>query len=175
MHVLRMPGDRTPCPGCGARFPASDGPTHRYMESSPGCWAAYGQVLAREYENAAAMSVHQLTVDAYAVQHPGVPGPQAIQSVGIHLATLHLFIDEGVPLIHGSTLHKRGAALSDGFHWLTPPADWGQVTVADVVAVASVPDHREMVWKWARSAWAAWAEHHETVRGWAARIRSGVV
>lgn len=170
-----MTPDLVPCPGCHARFPAGDGPTHRYLESSPGCWAAYGRVLAREYENAAMMSVHQLTVDAYAVQHPGAPGPQAIQSVGIHLATLHLFLDEGVPLAHGPTLHKRGAALSQAFRWLPPPAERGEVTVADLVDVNSVPDHRETVWSWARSAWAAWEEHHETVREWAAMIRSGVV
>lgn len=145
------------------------------MESSPGCWAAYGRVLAREFENAAMMSVHQLTVDAYAVQHPGVPGPQAIQSVAIHLATLHLFIDEGVPLRHGPTLHKRGAALSDRFRWLTPPASRGEVTVAELVNATSVPDHREMVWKWARSAWGAWEAHHETVREWAGMIREGIV
>lgn len=36
------------CVGCGGLFPEMDGPTHRYMESSPGCWAAYGEVLARE-------------------------------------------------------------------------------------------------------------------------------
>jgi hypothetical protein len=32
---------------------------------------------------------HHLVVDTYAVQHPGVPSPQAIQSVAIHLIRLH--------------------------------------------------------------------------------------
>lgn len=170
-----MTSEPTPCPGCGASFAPGDGPTHRYLESSPGCWAAYGRVLAREYENAAMMSVHQLTVDAYAVQHPGVPGAQAIQSAAIHLVSLHLFVDEGVPLVHGPTLHKRGAALSDHFHWLNPPAERGGVTVADLLKVTSVPDHRETAWSWARSAWSAWEEHHETVRAWAALVRRGIV
>ena len=36
------------CLGCGAELPVFAGPVHRYMESSPGCWAAYGEVLARD-------------------------------------------------------------------------------------------------------------------------------
>jgi hypothetical protein len=61
-----------PCIGCHALFPDVDGPVHRYMESSPGCWASYGEVLVREYTEPSYFGVHRLTVDAYAVQHPGV-------------------------------------------------------------------------------------------------------
>lgn len=39
------------CIGCGAMFADQEGPTHRYMESSPGCWAVYGEVVAREYSD----------------------------------------------------------------------------------------------------------------------------
>lgn len=28
-----------------------EGPTHRYIVSSSACWALYGEVLAREFEN----------------------------------------------------------------------------------------------------------------------------
>ncbi len=66
--------EREPCFSCGALVPATDGTTHDHMLSSPGCWAIYGEVLAREYERPAYMADHRLTVDAYAVQHPGEPG-----------------------------------------------------------------------------------------------------
>ena len=60
------------CPGCGALFPDIKGATHRYIESSPGCWAADGEVLAREYADPAVFGrVHRLTVDTCAVQQPG--------------------------------------------------------------------------------------------------------
>lgn len=39
------------CPGCGLMTAVQDGPTHPYVVSSPGCWAIYGEVLAREYQN----------------------------------------------------------------------------------------------------------------------------
>src|SRR5262245_21594553 len=29
---------RTRCVGCGGLVPKMEGPTHRYMEASPGCW-----------------------------------------------------------------------------------------------------------------------------------------
>src|SRR5436190_1879442 len=38
-----------PCIGCGVLTPDADGPTHPYLGASPGCWAVYGEVLAREY------------------------------------------------------------------------------------------------------------------------------
>lgn len=41
------------CFSCGGLFPDIDGPTHRYMTSSAGCWSVYGEVLAREYSNPA--------------------------------------------------------------------------------------------------------------------------
>lgn len=82
-----------PCPGCGGRFLNGNGPVHRYMESSPGCWAAYGDVIAREYSESALADVHRLSVDSYAAQHPGRPSPQSMKSVGVHLIRLCLTVE----------------------------------------------------------------------------------
>jgi len=57
----------------GGLLPQMEGPTHRYMESSPGCWYAHGEVLSREYSDQAFRPAHRLTVDSYAVPHPGRP------------------------------------------------------------------------------------------------------
>ena len=84
------------CFGCGGLVPQMDGPTHRYMLSSPGCWHVYGQVLVRDYTDPALRDVHRLTVDSYAVQHPGQPTPQAIQSVCVHLMSLCLIVERGL-------------------------------------------------------------------------------
>jgi hypothetical protein len=38
----------SPCPGCGALFPDFEGPTHRYIGASAGCWALFNwSVTAR--------------------------------------------------------------------------------------------------------------------------------
>ena len=75
------------CCGCGGRFTdPADEDSHPYMLSSAGCWSACNGLLAREYQDVALFArCHRLTVDAYAVQHPGLDGPQARNSVGIHL------------------------------------------------------------------------------------------
>jgi hypothetical protein len=41
--------------------------------------------------------VHRLTVDTYAVQHPGRPTPQTIQSVTVHLISLSCVLERGSP------------------------------------------------------------------------------
>lgn len=83
------------CIGCQAEFAQIDGPTHEYVLSSPGCWAAYGEVLAREYSDYRPTRLHRLTVDTYAVQHPGVNVPAARRSVGLHLSRLYLLLEAG--------------------------------------------------------------------------------
>lgn len=35
------------CPGYEVLVPEIDGPTHRYIEASAGCWAAYGKLLEK--------------------------------------------------------------------------------------------------------------------------------
>jgi hypothetical protein len=154
------------CIGCGGLVPQMDGPTHRYMESSPGCWHLYGEVLAREYGDRAFAAVHRLTVDAYAVQHPGRPSPQAIQSVCVHLLSLCLVLERGLAANYATRVMGEATRAKGRFFWLTPPALLGRVTVADVAAAAAPHEHEERVRAWAEAAWSAWAEHHATVRSW---------
>jgi Family of unknown function (DUF5946) len=156
-----------PCPGCGARFAPVDGPVHEYMDSSPACWHAFGLVLAREYETPALQSVHRLSVDSYAVQHPGGTSRQAVQSVGVHLARLCLFLEHGLSAEDANAAMLRVGKTKAEMVPLSRPASLGAVTVADVVAADDATRHIETVHRWARSAWLAWFEHHETVRRWA--------
>lgn len=153
------------CIGCGGSFADIEGPTHRYMESSPGCWAAYGEVLAREYSDQVYFQVHRLTVDAYAVQHPGRPSPQSIQSVAVHLIHLYLILETGFGKQRANDAIKA-AADSRTYTWLTPPPSLGSITVADVHKAKNVEEHTQLVRAWAKSAWAAWSPHHAAIRAW---------
>lgn len=154
------------CLGCGAEFPERDGPTHRYMASSPACWAAYGEVLAREYSDPAYFQVHRLSVDAYAVQHPGKPSPQTIQSIAVHLVRLCLLLERSLPMERANDAMLKASEREENYVWLTPPANLGSVTVADVVDAVDVNAHMAAVRRWAESAWQAWSPHHVTVRSW---------
>ena len=148
-------------------FPASAGPVHRYVESSPGCWAVYGEVLAREYGDAAYFLVHRLTVDAYATQHPGQPSPRSIQSVAIHLVSLCLTFEHHLPAELATAAMQAAAKGKAAFRWLEPPLVRGRITAADVHRAGSVKEHSQTVWTWAEDVWAAWSAHHGTIRAWA--------
>ena len=148
-------------------FADIDGPTHPYMLSSPGCWAAFGEVLQREYGSPELQEVHRLSVDADAAQHPGTPSRQSIHSVGLHLARLHLQLDRGL-----SAQEANDAMLVLGrdkheLTWLEPPASLGEVTVADVIGCLGPEDHKAAVRMWARSVLNAWSIHQPTVERWA--------
>jgi hypothetical protein len=136
------------------------------MESSPACWAAFGVVLAREYSDPAYFQAHRLSVDAYAVQHPGKPSPQTIQSVAVHLVRLCLLLERGLPMQRANDAMLKASEREDLYVWLAPPASLGAVTVADVWQATDVETHMAAVRRWAESAWQAWACHHRTIREW---------
>lgn len=155
-----------PCVGCGGLFPDIEGPTHRYMEASPGCWAAYGEVLARQYNDSAYREVYRLAVDSYAAQHPGQPSSQSINSVGVHLVRLCLFIEHGLDVQRANDAMLEITKMKSQFVWLSPPPSRGAVTVADVQNAKTAEQHEQVVREWAASVWTAWSAHHQTVRNW---------
>lgn len=159
------------CIGCGADVADESGPVHRYLAAAPGCWRIYGEVLAREYGDPAYARAHRLGVDAYAVQHPGTESPQTTGSAGVHLARLCLILERELPLADADAAMAHFAANSKGaLHWLDPPQHQGPVTVVDVWRATNPHMHHDAVLKWAASAWAAWAAHHEQIRSWVDRF-----
>ncbi len=152
------------CFGCGGFFPETSGATHKYMLSTAGCWSAYGDLLVREYENPVLFgAVHRLTVDAYALQHPGdVSDRRAIQSVWVHYAALHLAFEKKRPLADIPPVMQKLAGGS--FPPLpTIPAGFA-VTHADVIA-GPVDNHAALVRDWARCAYDAWSALSQPVKG----------
>jgi hypothetical protein len=136
------------------------------MESSPGCWEIYGEVLAREYSDRAYATVHRMTVDTYAVQHPGTPSEQSIYSVGIHLLRLFLVFERGYSDAAAAKAMPVLSRLKHSFYWLTPPESLGSKTVRDVWMAEGAAQHTAAVREWAESAWQAWSAHHEQIKKW---------
>lgn len=141
------------CCGCGGLFSAIDGPTHAYMLSSAGCWAAYGEVLAREYADPALFAAsHHLTVDADAVQHPvDADDRRAVQSVWLHFAALDAIFAQGAT--HDAALKVLQEMARRTFSSL-PVMQAMSLTVGDVGADSEI--HIASVERWARSAYEAW-------------------
>ena len=160
-------GELVLCPGCGLELPESDGPTHAYLGASAACWAVFGEVLAKEYQDARYYKVHQLTVDAYAAQHPGKPERKSIQSVALHLVGLHLALERSRPPEAILAAHRACAARARDFIWLDPPAPPFDMTILDVAAADTAEDHGTRVHAHADAVWRTWTPHHGIIRHWA--------
>ncbi len=154
------------CSGCGSRLPAVNGPIHAYMLSSPACWNAFGAVIEREYSDPRLMNVHRLTVDTWAVQHPGDGSRRAIQSVGLHLARLLVQLEQGLSETGTASAMLAFASCKAELPEL-PPRQSYRMTVADVVACVEPDEHRRAVLRWAEETWADWADQHDFIRDWA--------
>lgn len=157
------------CPGCGALLAEIDGPTHAYMTSSPACYALFTQILAHEYSDPDLLITHRLSVDTYAVQHPGAQtSRREIQSVGLHLARLSLQLmhtlapKETNDVMLGLSKHKTTLVA------LPPPAQFS-ITVADVAPLAGTNQHSATVRKWAESTWNDYASSHRYINDWVAQ------
>lgn len=159
-----MPVD-TACPGCGLTGRSDDdGPTHDYLESTPACWAAFGRLVAADYASPERMAFHQLVVDAYAAQHPGTGERRQVQSVGLHLMTLCLFLDHDVDPSLGTQLHRRMVGRP-AFRRLERTGP-GELTVVHVPAGGEPQPAREAAYRWARSVWTTYEPHWASVHDW---------
>ena len=143
------------CPGCGVILDHREGPSHDYMLSSAGCWERYGLILAREYENPVLFAAaHRWTVDAYALQHPGLQDERrAYRSVRMHYVSLHLIFE------HGRSHRAATAALQKlaKLDYLPLPERPASFSLSsDHVLAAERSEHVERVEAWARSAFEAW-------------------
>jgi hypothetical protein len=157
------------CCGCGAVLEVVDGPTHDYMRGSPACFRLFGDLLAFEYltpDDPQVQMFHRLSVDTYAVQHPGdTKSRRQIQSVGLHLARLMLQLDNPRPPKETNDVMLGLGRDKQTLEWLAPPNDFA-ITIADVHPFAGGAQHVEKVREWAGSAWADWGTHHDYIRTW---------
>lgn len=171
-----------PCPGCGVLFPPYDGPIHRYVGASAACWALICSLASgsppdpellmqssaprvtpafRPHKDA--QFLEQVWGDAYGVQHHGDDSPQAIQSVAIHLLTLHGAITRRTD---GMWIRRRALRTRGVFHKLAPPPRGRSLTIRHLFpsegtdAVVARSDY-------AGSVYDGWmALHRTTVESW---------
>ena len=158
----------TICPDCGAQVPEAFA-VDRWSEGGhPACRAAFTSVLARVAGNPVLLETHQLTVAAYAVQHPAPRSRRAARAVAAHLLALHLMLERGAD---ASTAREAMSDLlecdDDAIGRWDPPVDRGSLTVTDLHETRDPVTHLRIERLWAESAWAAWVEHHPRVREWA--------
>jgi Family of unknown function (DUF5946) len=163
---VSVPADLRACPGCGLELPELDAPTPANVGASAACWALYGRLLVYEYSQAPSARHHRLTVDTYAVQHPGRPEHGSNRSQALHLIGLCLLLEQRASARQTTKLLAQVLEHRPSFRWLEPPVPNGTITVSDVVAPRNPDDHARRIEQWASRVWSSWAPHHASVRGW---------
>lgn len=159
------------CPGCLAHLPAIGGPTHRYIGASGACWDLFAGLSNGGEPPLAPGPLNGLLVDAYAVQHPGVPSDQSIQSVAVHLLALYGILDKELSPELALTIRLKAVnertPKHGRFHWLIPPDFSGSITVADIAAQPTPAARTELLQRYIQEVWARWAAlHRDTIINW---------
>ena len=163
-----MEHSATRCPGCHLEMPRGAATYDGYFHASPECWSVFCEVLQTEFGNAVLFGqVHQLSVDAYAVQHAGGPHPD--NSVCVHLAGLHLTLDRGIPPVRVPSFLQRIASTVTSWPHFAPPDERGPLTVFDVASAGSPEQHAERARAWAEHVWRTWNPHHAAIADFVAR------
>ena len=155
------------CPGCGDRLPAIDGARHAYVGASSACWTRFAEWSSMPPQWPSS-PLRRLAIDAYMVQHPGVPERRAIQSVGLHLVGLWLGLERDLPPGDLSSTLQRVMQHPPAWRWLDPPEPNGATTIGDVIAARAAAHEAGAVDAFVRGVWGAWSAHHDVVAGWAA-------
>jgi hypothetical protein len=130
----------------------------------------FDELVAKAWESPDRASVHNLLVDAYAMQHTEEYGRSAKAFVA-HLVGLCC----GVEASAERELYWAIPRWLDGPTRVTRPADVegrGTATIDDVRAPANEADYPELVRQWARDVWAAYGDQHATAREWLAAVRA---
>lgn len=152
------------CFSCKAPVPDIQGPVHEYMNSASGCWKLYGDILAKEYNpDFYNQDIHRITVDAFALQHPGKPERRAIQSVNAHLISLYCIYEKKLSGELATRILRRvveNKNITDNFVWLEPPKFENTLNVTDVLKATNREEHERLVREWGNSVWQVWKEKH---------------
>ena len=139
---------------------------------APACWAIFAALQNAGEPPLAPAPMNALLGDAYAAQHPGTPSPQAIQSVAVHLLTLHGVLADGVGVdralwLRLETLQERSGPRKGRYSWLEPPDFAGPLAIADIVRQPTPQTRSVAVARYVEGVYRAWAAAHgATIAGW---------
>jgi len=135
--------------------------------STVGCQRLFESIGLREYEDMRFARYHRIAVDVYAMQHPDRYGRSA-KSFAAHLTGLCAWLE------NASTVQSVNAAVQ---RWLSGPSpiqkpalppSYGAITIRDLVDAEDPVRYGEVLRRWARATWNAYAPLHATAREWIA-------
>lgn len=123
----------------------------------------FGQVLIREYESPECGAVHLLSVDCYALQHSEDHSPR---SNAYHLLRLCWVLFGGGSADIGQKDKGPMQFIMEKYYRsfleirAPPLRHRGKITVIDMYHTKNAAEHKEMAYRWGRSVWDTYLEHH---------------
>ncbi|MCB9456146.1 MAG: hypothetical protein H6671_09175 [Anaerolineaceae bacterium] len=140
------------CPECGAVV----------TEGREGCQALYDAFAFQAMADFRVAAVHALAFDTYCMQHVETYCVSA-KSYAAHLTRLCVGVEYGGdPALY--------AALQRWYHaGLVKPAilyERGQITIAEIQAIADVPAKVTRIREWAEHVWDVYNSQHALARQW---------
>lgn len=151
------------CPGCELSLPRMEnGWTDPKVNASAECLRLCHELCLYTLPRGDTFFIHQVVVDAYAAQHAG-PATKPI-TVAFALIGLCLLLERGHTGKAVQRAHMRLAARSKRWPSFQSPANRGNVTVADVLAVEPGGERDSAIMRWAESVWTAWEQTHREIR-----------
>jgi Family of unknown function (DUF5946) len=148
-----------PCPSCGAR-----------VGGRQACQEIFNELSALAWSSPARASVHNLVVDAYAMQHSEEYG-RSVKSCVAHLTALCC----GIEAAGDTELYWQIPRWLDGHvNFVRPPdlRNRGSITVADVWRPAGEEEYPQLVRRWAENVWHACSSVQGQARQWLDAVRA---
>lgn len=141
------------CEDCGAIV----------SEGRTGCLKLFEEILAREFSDYRYGRIHRLTVDSYALQHPG-RYMLSSKSFAAHLTGMCAAMEDEHAYSTNQVVQKwlsTNPQIEKPAHL---PEQRGHVTITHIHSAQDADEHIKRVRGWAQSVWIAWAEHHDLAR-----------
>lgn len=158
------------CPGCGVRLPSSDAQPDARYNASGECWQLYLELYADTLTPLGKLTFvhHQLAVDAYAAQHVA----ENARSIGVAFALIGLYLtyERGYSGQQVQHMHMLLANRSKTWPRFAPPPTTYALTVLDVMHAPAGEQRDDMMRRWGRAVWDAWAPEHDRVKALFERV-----
>jgi hypothetical protein len=145
------------CPSCGLAVAGG----------AEGCQRLFESIGLREFEDMRFARYHRIVVDVYAMQHPDRYGRSA-KSFAAHLTGLCAWVEgeAGAQSVNASV--QRWLSGPSPITRPPLPQSYGAVTIRELVDADDPARYGEVLRRWARSTWDAYASLHVTARAWIA-------
>jgi len=132
-----------------------------------GCQRLFDSIGLREYDDMRFARYHRIVVDVYALQHPDRYGRSA-KSFAAHLTGLGAWLEDEAGAQFVNAAVQRWLSGPSPIEKPQLPQRYGAVTIGDLVEADDPVRYGEVLHRWARTTWDAYAALQGTAREWIA-------